>query len=163
METTETSQKEWNEFREWETRKHQEFFLPYYRNNRFEVIEDFTDRFSPYDMKLKKDEIIYYVDEKARQRDYDDFIVEVFQCLKTGKIGWLYKFKTHYFYASWNNPENPEPSSAYWIDSKKLIDFLATNFDELNSVVSQKGYGLTYNKRVNWDDLLYLKIAEKII
>lgn len=160
---TETSKQDWDAFLKWEKDKHLNFFLPYYKENGFEIIKDCVGLNWPYDMEVKKDDKIIRIDEKARQKEYDDFLVEVLQCLKTGKIGWLYKPKDIYFYASWIDLESPEPNSAYWINSHRLIDFVVENFDDLESAISEKGYGLTYNKKAKWDDLLYLKIAEKLI
>lgn len=164
---TETSKQDWDAFLKWEKDKHDNFFVPYYKENGFELIKDFVGINWHWDVEIKKDDKILRVDEKARQREYDDFLVEVFQCLKTGKIGWLYKPKDIYFYASWEimsgSTAIDPPNSAYWINSHRLIDFVVENFDDLESVISEKGYGLTYNKKAKWDDLIYLKIAQKIL
>ncbi len=164
MQQTENSRKEWEEFLVWEKQKHQDFFLPYYQKNSIEVLQDFGGKgYKSYDVLIKKDGIPLKIDEKARQKNYDDLLVEVFQCLKTGKIGWLYNPINYYFYAMWQDKNSELPESAYMVDAKKLIQFVADNFDKLPSRISEKGYGMTYNKIAKWPDLVFVKVAKKIV
>lgn len=105
----------------------------------------------------------YTVDEKARQNEYMDLLVEVMQCIRDGRIGWIYKSIDYIFYASWPDKTATEPSSAYMIRVPNLRDFIVENWEQLPDHFSSKGYGLTLNKKVNWQDLIYLKIATKIV
>ena len=162
---TERSQADWQAFRALEARRHHEFFMPYYPKLGMEVVRDIFDdtKTNDYDVVVKYKGGIYRVDEKARTREYDDFAVEVMQCVRTGRIGWIYKDVHYIFYASWKNPEDTDPSSAYLIDRLMLRDFIVENLERLPGFVSTKGYGESWNKKVSWQDLLYLEVAEKII
>ena len=85
------------------------------------------------------------------------------QCMKEGKVGWAYKYKTHYFYASWLNLESKIPHTAYFVSSEGIKEVLINNFDKLKTIISPKGYGITLSKAIPWEDLMYLGIAKKLI
>ena len=165
MQKTEQSKLDWEKFRELEEIRHKGFFLPAYELFGYEVVEDIFDdvKTNDYDVIVKdRAGKLYKVDEKARQRDYDDLLVEVMQCLRAGRIGWLYKPIDMIFYASWTEPEGA-PSSAYLVDLSRLKEFVIENYEELPEFFSTKGYGLTLNKRTSWKVLEDLKIAEKVV
>ena len=107
------------------------------------------------------------IDEKALRNDYGNFIVEIIQDLNTGHLGWIYKPKNLYFYGSWRNPIDEEPSSLYSVDAELLKQFLAVNWKVLFNggkvKISEKGWGTTLFAIINWQDLLYTNIAEKFI
>ena len=133
-----------------------------YQKQGIEVLEDKIGRGKyDWDVKLKlSDGRIITVDEKVRTREWGDFLVEIIQDLKTGNIGWLYKKKDFYFYASWDNEDNIEPSSFYIIDAHRLVDFIVDNWDKLQKQkISKKGYGVTLNVVVLWEDLKHLGIS----
>lgn len=129
------------------------------------VVHDIFDdtKTNDYDVIVEYQNKRYTVDEKARQNEYSDLLVEVMQCIRAGQPGWIYKPVDYIFYASWPNKASPDPSSAYLIRVPNLLEFIVENWEQLPEHFSSKGYGLTLNKKVNWQDLIYLKIANKII
>lgn len=167
MITTEQSKADWDAFRALERKRHMEWFLPKYQELGYQLIKDNID--SPYasdhDVIVKIDGRNCKVDEKARDGDFDDLLVEVLQCMRTGKIGWIYHQIDYLFYASWRDKESTVPSSAYLVDFGKLRDFVTdeSTFKQLETIISTKGYGVTLNKKVAWLDLTYTKIATKIV
>ena len=165
MNETETSKFDWEEFRALEAKRHNEFFLPKYKELGMKVVRDIYDdtKTNDYDVIVDWEGKRYSVDEKARQREYLDMLVEVMQCIRAGKIGWLYKRVDKLFYASWARKEDVEPTSAYWIDVPMLKDFVADNWEQLPDVFSSRGYGLTFNKRLYWQHLIDLGVAKKIV
>ena len=165
MNQTPQSRQEWDEFRALESKRHKEFFLQQYPNMGMKVVEDIFDdtKTNDYDVIVEIEGKRYSIDEKARNQDYGDLLVEVMQCLRSGKIGWLYKHIDYIFYASWKDANLTDPSSAYIVKMPNLRDFVIENYEELPEVFSSKGYGLTFNKRVNWQDLVFHRIATKVI
>ena len=116
-----------------------------------------------WDVVLKINGNHLKIDEKARHKDYGDFLIEIVQDLRTGNKGWLFKEKDYYFYASWGN--NLEPESFYSVNSKLLQDFIIQNwFDILPKLeLSVKGWGVTLFAKLDWQDLIYTKIAKKLL
>lgn len=163
----ETSQSkiDWIEFRKFEKEKHEQFFLKEYPKLGMRVISDIFDdtKTNDYDVIVEYDGRKLKIDEKARKAEYDDLLVEVMQCIRYGRIGWLYKQIDAIFYASWGDLKALDPTSAYLIRMQDLRDYVVENWEQLEEHFSKKGYGLTLNKRVAWRDLIYLKIAKKII
>ena len=92
MQQTEQSKTDWQKFREFEAKKHQEFFKPAYDRLGMQIVWDQASatRAYPYDVIVEQEGQRLTIDEKARDREYGDFLVEVMQCLKTGKLGWIY-------------------------------------------------------------------------
>ena len=150
-------------FAQFEKRKHDEFFLPYYQTKGWEVLQDNLGKKTDWDVKLRIDGKVYTVDEKARQREYGDFLVEIVQDLKTGNKGWVFKEKDFYFYASWVGEEK-EPRSFYTIRSPALQRFVITNWKTLlaKMEISEKGWGTTLFAKVMWEDLVFTKIAKSM-
>lgn len=165
MDETVHSKFDWEAYRALEAKRHKEFFIPKYQKLGMKVVKDIFDdtKTNNYDVIVEWEGNRYTVDEKARQREYMDMLVEVMQCIRVGKIGWLYKPVDKIFYASWAMKDDIEPTSAYWIDTPKLKDFVADNWEQLPDVFSSKGYGLTLNKQIHWQDLIYLEVAKKIV
>src|SRR3990167_4509216 len=118
---------------DFEKKKHFDFFLPYYNSKGWKVLEDNLGKNTDWDIKLQIDGKDYLVDEKARQKEYGDFIAEIVQDLETGNKGWVFKKKDFYFYASWKEPLSKEPSSFYCISSPKLQRFILDNWQKLLS------------------------------
>lgn len=166
---TSRSKTDWDRFRALERQRHFEFFLPAYAKLNYTVVKDYIDASHAMDhdvlVKTYTRDGLSKIDEKARDGDYDDLLVEVLQCMKTGKVGWIYHQIDLLFYASWRDPGTKEPTSAYLVDFRQLRDFVtdAGNFRQLETVISTKGYGVTLNKKVAWLDLTYTHIAQKIV
>src|SRR3990167_408584 len=146
---------------EFEKKKHNDFFLPYYKEKGWEVLQDNIGVNADWDVKLRIDGKDWRIDEKARQKDYGDFLVEIVQDLKTGNRGWLFKEKDMYFYASWNN-QDLLPTTFYVVYSKKLQNFVITNWKNLlpNIEISIKGWGVTLFAKLKWEDLIFTNIAK---
>ena|SRR3990167_910453 len=149
-------------FVEFEKQKHNEFFLPYYKERGWTVLEDNIGKSTDWDVYLETPEGKFTIDEKARNKEYGDFLVEIVQDLKTGTRGWLFKKKDYYFYASWLSEKLP---SSFWcIDAQKLQEFVIKNWKSLlpNMGISEKGWGITLFAKIFWDDLLFTKIAKRL-
>lgn len=147
-----------------EKKKHQEFFLPYYKSRGWEIIDDniVSNRTTSWDVRVKNDIGVITIDEKARTGVWNDLLVEVLQDVETGNLGWVYKFKDYYLYGMWEDEIKPE--KLYWIDANKLKEFVGENFmkflDNNEYNISEKGWGKTFFITAKWNDLEYLKIAE---
>jgi len=154
-----------DDFAAFEKAKHKEFFLPYYQENGWVLLQDNLGKNTDWDVKIFKDGHDYTIDEKARRKEYNDFLVEIVQDLNSGSKGWLFKKKDYYFYASWTNAEDKEPTSFYVVDALRLRDFVIGNWKDLipKMEISEKGWGTTLFVKVFWQDLIFTKIAKKII
>lgn len=165
MYQTAVSRKEFEEELEWEKKKHP-FFMRYYYLKGYEVLEDWVDKGNhPYDVKVKTPTgEIKFIDEKARKKDYGDCLIEILQCLRKGRKGWLHTEEvTEVLYASWTDQESFEPNSFYSIDRKKLLDYVCNNYLKLkDNPLVQSGFGLTANKISPWGPLLQQNIAKRI-
>lgn len=150
---------------EFEKRKHNDFFIPYYNSRGWEVLQDNLGQNTDWDIKLLMDGEEKTTDEKARMKDWGDFLVEIVQDLKTGNKGWLFKPKDFYFYASWNDMDKKEPTSFYIVDAKLLQDFVLCNWKKLieKMEISERGWGTTLFVKIGWQDLLFTKVANKIL
>lgn len=167
MYQTQTSQQDWQRFRDLEKKRHQSYFLPKYDDMQFDLVKDISDdiKTNEYDVVLRsrENEQISYVEEKTRTGKWDHLLVEIMQCIEDGRLGWLYKTKADYILdAQFLSEEDDLPHTVYWVDFQKLKAFVIENFEQLSGATSSKGYGLTYFKRATWVDLEFLGIARKI-
>jgi hypothetical protein len=94
-------------------------------------------------------------EEKSRTADYDDFLVEIKQDIKTGDPGWLYYCEADYILYS-------TPKSFYAIRLSRLREFVKKNGANYPIKISKKGWGETMNIAIPWADLISQKIAQKI-
>lgn len=152
-----------NEFLDFEKQKHTEFFLPYYKKKGWVILQDNLGKSTDWDVYLETPEGKFTIDEKARSKDYNDFLVEIVQDLKSGNKGWLFKDKNYYFYASWETKEI-NPTSFYCIDANKLQEFVVKNWKVLlpTMQISEKGWGITLFANISWQDLLFTKVAKRL-
>ena len=149
-----------------ERKKHFDFFLPYYRDRNWLVAEDNinSDKKNDWDVKLEVFAGEFrLVDEKVLRQEWNNFLVEIIQDIKTGNLGWFFGDKDWILYGSWEDIENTYPSSLYLIKAKELEEYVVGLEGVIKTCISKKGWGITWNIVLEWDDLLYLKIAEKII
>jgi len=154
------SQQEWEKFLKFEKEKHDNFFIPYYKKKGYKIIEDWVGKNSPYDVKIEKDGRLIKIEEKARSQIYDDLLVEVMQDLESGKLGWFYNTTADLLlYGMWGN--KIEPEMMYVVNMQKLRKLVMNEFLKFEDKISVKGYGITFNKIINWSDLLWNKIATK--
>lgn len=151
---------EFSDYTRFEKEKHDTFFLPYYKQRGWKVIQDNIGFYAHWDVLLDMDGVESKIDEKARQGEYKDFLVEVMQDLRTGNKGWLYGEKDYYFYASWAKSE--QPSSFYAVKSDGLKSLIANEWEKLPKKISRKGWGVTLFVTIPWQDLELLDIAKRL-
>ena len=152
--------------REIEKKKHFGFFLPFYRNKNWIVVEDHINNTyaSDWDVKLEVFAGRYVlVDEKVIIGNWNNCLVELIQDLKTKNWGWFYKRKDWVLYSIWNDINDIEPTSLYLIKNVELIKHIFSLNGFQKAAICQKGWGLTWNVVFEWDDLIEKGIAEKII
>lgn len=153
-----------------EKKKHLEFFLPYYEKMGWSVIDDSTKRNEKdegWDVKLKlPDERIVLVDEKALRKEWNNCLVELIQDLKTKSWGWFfYGEKDWVLYGSWNVIEKTsekEPNSLYLINMPKLRDYVCSLERIIRTVISHKGWGITWNINLSWTELINKEVAIRL-
>ena len=165
--------KEFEEFRDFERQKHFGFFLPFYQKKGWKVIKDNinSDTAAFWDVILKKDGKTWKIDEKARNGEWNDCLVEIIQDLKginTEKpaIGWVVeceKSTDFLLYGSWEKGEEIKPSSLYAIHAKKLWKYVSEIGGKPKICLSPRGFGNTLNFLLPWRDLVGNEIAKKII
>jgi len=149
-----------------EKKKHFEFFLPYYQEKNWQVIQDNINGACKisWDVELEVfNGRFVKVDEKALRKEYGNFLVELIQDMRTGNLGWFFGEKDWILYGSWENEENAEPASLYIIDSKKLKNYIYGFKGVGTTVISHAGWGITWNIVLEWDDLIINEVAKKLI
>jgi hypothetical protein len=149
-----------------ERQKHFDFFLPFYREKNWQIVEDNIDGINPIDWDVKLEVYVgkyKKVDEKVREGEYGDCLVELMQDIKTKKLGWVFGNKDWVLYGSWANIENIYPSSLYLISMPRLKGYIFSLKGILKTVISHKGWGITWNITLYWDELIEKGVAEKLI
>ena len=149
-----------------ERKKHFDFFLPYYQERNWLVIEDNinSDNKNDWDVKLEISAGNYVlIDEKVRKGEFNDCLIEIIQDIKTGKIGWFFSKKDWVLYGSWADLESIYPTSLYVIQSHRLKEYINSLDGFIKTCISKKGWGNTWNLILYWDDLIQKNIAEKLI
>lgn len=153
---------------QWEKEKHDQFFLPWYKENGIEVVKDNVGRgYAEYDTMIRKDERIWRVDEKAIRGFYENIYVEILQDIKTGSLGWIYTKQIDIlFWTFWNHETDDRPRRAYWIEKPKVLEYVATNFRKLEKPETRPerlAYGDPFSVLVSCYDLVYLGMAKQIL
>ena len=147
-----------------EKEKHFEFFLPFYQQQNWQVVNDNINsgQKNDWDVRLEIMAGQYVlVDEKALRKEFNNFLLEIMQDIRTGGLGWFYSKKDWILYASWN--EDKYPSSLYLVKTKELKEYVATLDGMIETCISLKGWGSTWNIALPWDELMTKNIAEKLI
>ncbi len=160
------SQEEINSYFDLERKKHFDFFLPFYQAKNWIVHQDNidSDHKNDWDVKLEVFAGQYIlVDEKARIGEYNDFLLEIMQDIKTGNLGWFYHKIDWILYGSWNDLENYYPNSLYLVKTKELKNYVDNLEGFIKTCISKKGWGNTYNIVFEWDVLINARIAEKLL
>jgi len=160
------SQEEIKKYFDLEKKKHLEFYLPYYREKNWLVVKDNIDGSSPIDWDVKLEVFAgdyKLVDEKARDGEYGDCLVELIQDLKTGKLGWFFGKKDWILYGSWNDISETYPNSLYLVKMPQLREYVYGLRSVLRTVISHKGWGITWNISLSWEELISKGIAERLI
>ncbi len=148
-----------------ERKKHFDFYLPFYRDKNWIVAQDNIDGNLPmsWDVKLEVFAADYkFVDEKVITSEWDNCLVEIVQDLKTKSWGWLYGEKDWVLYGSWADIEEYYPSSLYLIKVEELKNYIFSLSGIIKTAISLKGWGITWNVILEWEELINLKIAQKI-
>jgi len=107
------------------------------------------------DLIVSKNGDQYKFEEKFRQKDYGDFLVELIQCMIIYDRGWFYTTKADYIsYVICN--ERWIPQKIYLVDFPEFKDWLFKYLAKKKSVksrISPKGIGLTFNIAIPWVDI----------
>jgi len=160
------SQQEINDNFNLERKKHFDFYLPFYQEKNWQVIEDNINSThkNPWDVKLEIfGEQYVLVDEKVIRKEWNDFLVEMIQDIKTGTLGWYFGSKDWVLYGSWENIEEVYPKSLYLIKMTELEKHINGMNGFVKTCISKKGWGNTWNILLNWNDLIKNNIVEKLI
>lgn len=83
--------------------------------------------------------------------------------MKTGNLGWFFSEKDWILYGSWAAIESIRPSSLYLIKAKELDEYVCSLEGFIKTCISKKGWGITWNLVLDWDELLKKGITEKLI
>lgn len=160
------SQQEIDKNFNFERKKHFDFFLPYYQEKNWQVIQDNINGNCKISWDVELEVFVgqcVRVDEKARIKDYGDCLVEIIQDIRTGNLGWLFGEKDYIFYGSWDNIDDIEPTSLYSINSEKLKSYIYGLSGNPEIRISKSGWGITWNIALEWDELIKNEVAKKLI
>jgi len=160
------SQEETKQYFNLERKKHFEFFIPFYREKNWQLIRDNIDGKIAigWDVELEVLAGQYkLVDEKVRVGNFNDFLLEIIQDMKTGKLGWFFSKKDWILYGSWDDIEKVYPTSLYLVKSKELKEYINNLGGFISTCISKKGWGNTWNIKLAWNNLIDNRIAEKLI
>lgn len=149
-----------------ERKKHFDFFIPYYQEKNWQVAEDNinSNQKNDWDVRLEIFVGTYlFVDEKAIRGEWNNFLVEIIQDLESGNLGWIFGKKDWILYGSWDNLEEIRPASLYLVKSKELKEYIYKLKGFIKTCISHKGWGITWNIVLDWNDLIKNNIAEKLI
>lgn len=160
------NQQEISNYFELEKKKHFDFFIPFYKEKNWIIHKDNIAGNRPIDWDVKLEVFagrIISVDEKVRQGEFNDCLVEIIQDMKTGKVGWIFGEKDYILYGSWTDIEDYYPSSLYLIKSGELKNYINNLSGFIKTCISKKGWGNTWNLVLYWDDLIKNNVAEKLL
>jgi len=149
-----------------ERKRHTEFFLPFYQEKNWQVVQDNIDsnHKNDWDVKLKVFAGQYVlVDEKALLGNFDNFLIEIIQDMKTGNLGWYFSKKDWILYGIWDTAESIEPAKLYLIKSDKLKEYINSLEGFIKICISKKGWGNTWNLVLEWNDLINEGVAKKLL
>jgi len=149
-----------------ERKKHFDFYLPFYVEKNWQVETDNINsgQKNDWDVKLEVFAGQYVlVDEKVRIGEFDDFLVEIIQDMVSGSLGWFFNKKDWILYGSWGEIENTEPTSLYLIKEKELKNYVYSLDGFKKICISKKGFGITWNLKLEWEDLINKGIAKKLL
>ena len=160
------NQEEINKYFELEKKKHIEFYLPFYLEKNWQVVQDNINSNHKNDWDVKLEVMagqFILVDEKVRTKDHRDCLVEIIQDMDTGSLGWLFGKKDRVLYGSWGDINSIYPSSLYSIKVKELKQYIDSLDGFIKICISKKGWGNTWNIILGWDELINKKIVKKLL
>lgn len=144
------------EFFNFEDKISKPFFDKFYSAKGYEVKRISGVKNKDYDCEVKIEDTWYKIEEKYRDREITDCLIETIQDTKTNSPGWLYYCKADYILYGGGN-------RIYCIDFPKLKSFLEKFKDKFNTKISGKGWGITQNIVIDWSTLKANKIAKQIL
>lgn len=125
-----------------EEKKHQPFFDKLYSDMGLEIVDRKHGKF--WDLKLKKDAYIFTVEEKARDKTWDDILVETIQDTKTNSLGWIYYSKADFLvYGMFG-----DQVYVYRLNMPNFKAWFEQNEHFYSQIISKKGWGETVNKPI---------------
>ena len=121
----------------------------WYQSHGFEIVSREGTR--KQDLILARAGIQYKVEEKYREKDYGDFLVEIIQDAISNNPGWFYS--ESFDRMSYVILCGYKPKIIYWIHwgnfKEWFFNYLSNNKRQ-TAVISPAGYGLTINISVPW-------------
>ena len=102
------------------------------------------------DLELSKDNITKKYEEKYRDTDWGDFAIELVQDLETSNLGWF--FYTEADYINYIIVKD-KPTTIYVVDWKKFKEYFLKDIKRFKCFVSRKGFGITLNAEIRWEDI----------
>jgi hypothetical protein len=103
------------------------------------------------------------VEEKYREGDFGDFLIEVVQDLVSENRGWFYTTKADII--SYIICKNKIPTSVYFVHWKNFKDWYLTtgykNYRRQFLIISDRGYGVTLNIGIKWKTIPEVLYAYK--
>ena len=115
----------------------EKIFDLFYKSQRWEVKRIKGENNKYYDCLIKKDGIWYKIEEKYRDKKWEDLIVELIQDTKTNAPGWIYYTKAQYLFYGMGD------KIIYVFDIKKLRNFIDKYKNNYETKYSKKGWGNT--------------------
>lgn len=95
------------------------------------------------------------IEEKSRDKDYGDFLVEIEQDTETKSLGWLFYTKADCIFYEIKG-------KIYVVFIDKLREYVNRNKDKLPVRISEKGWGRTKNVIISWSEILKNSIGQKL-
>ena len=124
-------------------RKRRPFFDTLYEDMGLEIVDRDQNKF--WDLRLKRDDCIFTVEEKAREQTWDDIYVEIVQDTNTNSPGWIYYCKAdRLVYGMFG-----DPIKVYWIKLKEFQVWFEGH-EQFYGIgpPSKEGWGHTLNKPI---------------
>lgn len=140
-------------------RQHRRFFNSLYRSYNMNVQRVRGKKNKHYDAIIRWKGHTFTVEEKYREKDYGDFLVELEQDTVTHSPGWFYYSKADYILYAIDG----KPPKLYSIRLPALRAFLKHRLWAYPEKISTKGWGRTRNIAVPWTVLCYQQLAKRIM
>lgn len=134
------------------TEKNAQYWMDiWYQHWGFEIIDRTGNK--KRDLVLKGKNNNFKVEEKYREKDWGDFLVEIIQDMVGNKPGWFYTETPNILNYIILDCEK-KPKIAYWIQFNKFKNWFFNYLSENKhprGVISPEGFGLTLNIAISWD------------
>ena len=134
----------------------QELFNKFYTENNWKYERVYGKENKLYDVKIQVKDKWYKIEEKTREIDYKDLLVEIEQDTESKAPGWLYYTQADYLFYMVNK------KTIYLVNMNRLKNHIENFKDYYNQKVSIKGWGKTVNIVIPWHTILYNKIGKRL-